>query len=43
MDGFPEKELVLALFKNVKNASDLKSKHLNRVALLDAGITTYRV
>lgn len=37
VDGFPETKLVLALFKNVKNASDLKSKHLNRVALLDAG------
>lgn len=38
VDGFPETKLVLALFKNVKNATDLKSKHLNRVALLDAGM-----
>lgn len=39
VDGFPETKLVLALFKNVKNATDLKSKYLNRVALLDAGNT----
>lgn len=38
VDGFPETKLVLALFKNVENAHDLKSKHLNRVALLDAGV-----
>eukprot|EP00903_Cladosiphon_okamuranus_P011862 g11143.t1 len=38
VDGFPETKLVLALFNNVKNALDLKSKHLNRVALLDAGL-----
>lgn len=37
VDGFPETKLVLALFKNVKNATELKSKYLNRVALLDAG------
>lgn len=37
VDGFSETKLALALFKNVKNATDLKSKHLNRVALLDAG------
>eukprot|EP00752_Nemacystus_decipiens_P007979 g7128.t1 len=38
VDGFPETKLVLALFKNVKNAADLKSRFLNRVALLDAGL-----
>ncbi len=37
VDGFPETKLVLALFRNVKNATYLKSKYLNRVALLDAG------
>lgn len=37
VEGFPETKLVLALYKNVKNATDLKRKHLNRVALLDAG------
>ncbi|CAN0070690.1 unnamed protein product, partial [Scytosiphon promiscuus] len=38
VEGCPETKLVLALFKNVKNARDLKTKHLNRVALLDAGL-----
>lgn len=37
VEGFPETKLVLALYKNVKNATDLKRKHLNSVALLDAG------
>lgn len=40
VEGFPDTKLVLALFKNVKNARDLKTKHLNRVALLDAGMLT---
>ncbi|CAN0482855.1 unnamed protein product [Hapterophycus canaliculatus] len=38
VEGFPETKLVLAMFKNVENARDLKNKHLNRVALLDAGL-----
>ncbi|CAN0064492.1 unnamed protein product [Pylaiella littoralis] len=38
VEGFPETKLMLALFKNVKNATNLKSKHLNRVALVDAGL-----
>ena len=42
MDGFPETKLMLALFKNVKNSTDLKRKHLNRVALLDAGVGVRR-
>lgn len=37
VDGSPEMTLTLALFKNVKNATFLKSKHLARVSLLDAG------
>lgn len=37
VDGYPEVTLSLALFKNVKNATFLKSKHLARVSLLDAG------
>lgn len=42
VEGFPETKLMLALFKNVKNATNLKSKHLNRVALVDAGKTRLR-
>lgn len=37
VDGYPEVTLTLALFKNVKNATFLKSKHLAQVSLLDAG------
>lgn len=37
IDGYPEISLTLALFKDVTNATWLKSKHLNTVALIDAG------
>lgn len=37
VDGFPETKLALALFKSVKNATDLKRKHLHQVALIDSG------
>lgn len=37
IDGYSEMVLTLALYKNVKNATFLKSKHLARVSLLDAG------
>lgn len=38
LDGFSDASLTLALFKNVKNAMELKKKYLDRVALLDAGM-----
>lgn len=38
LDGFSDASLTLALFKNVKNATELKKKYLDRVALLDAGM-----
>lgn len=41
VDGVLDTTLSLALFKNVKNATDLKSKYLNQVALLDAGKRQY--